>query len=134
LVPINRIHPIDALLDACWRYAAKRSNRFITFEYVMLRDVNDSLAQADQLALLLKDRPAKINLIPFNPFKGNDLERSPARAIEEFQNRLRSHGLVVTTRRTRGDDIDAACGQLAGKVRDRVRVRLSEKGRRSAAT
>ena len=134
LVPINRIHPIDSLLDACWRYAAKRSNRFITFEYGMLRDVNDSLAHADQLAALLKDRPAKINLIPFNPFKGNDLERSSVQAIEDFQNRLRSHGLVATTRRTRGDDIDAACGQLAGKVRDRVRVRLSEKGRRSAAT
>ena len=134
LVPINRIHPIDALLGACWRYAAKRSNRFITFEYVMLRDVNDSQAHADQLAALLKDRPAKVNLIPFNPFRGNDLERSSAQVIEDFQNRLRSHGLVATTRRTRGDDIDAACGQLAGKVRDRVRVRLSEKGRRSAAT
>jgi 23S rRNA (adenine2503-C2)-methyltransferase len=132
LVPINRIHPISELLDACWRYAAKRANRYITFEYVMLRDVNDSLAHADELAALLKDRPAKVNLIPFNPFNGNDFERSRAADIERFQKRLRKLGLVVTTRRTRGDDIDAACGQLAGKVRDRVRVRLSEKGKRAA--
>jgi 23S rRNA (adenine2503-C2)-methyltransferase len=134
LVPINRIHPIDSLLDACWRYAAKRSNRFITFEYVMLRDVNDSPAHANQLAALLAKRPAKVNLIPFNPFNGNDLRRSRNTAIDEFQNCLRRQGLVATVRRTRGDDIDAACGQLAGKVRDRVRVRLSEKGRRTAAT
>ena len=132
LVPINRIHPISELLDACWRYAAKRANRYITFEYVMLREVNDSLAQADELATLLKDRPAKVNLIPFNPFSGNDFERSRAADIERFQTRLRKLGLVVTTRRTRGDDIDAACGQLAGKVRDRVKVRLSEKGKRTA--
>jgi len=128
LVPINRLHPIAELLDACWRYAAKRANRFITFEYVMLRDVNDSLQDADELAALLRERPAKVNLIPFNPFAGNDLQRSRATTIEQFQARLRKHGLVTTTRRTRGEDIDAACGQLAGKVRDRVRVRLSEKG------
>jgi len=133
LVPINRMHPIAELLDACWRYAAKRANRFITFEYVMLRDVNDSLQQADKLATLLKDRPAKINLIPFNPFTGNDYERSRSRTIEQFQSRLRQRGLVATTRRTRGDDIDAACGQLAGKVRSRVRVRLSEKGRKTTS-
>ncbi|MGI9261490.1 MAG: 23S rRNA (adenine(2503)-C(2))-methyltransferase RlmN, partial [Woeseiaceae bacterium] len=126
LVPINRMHPITDLLAACWRYAAKRANRYITFEYVMLRDINDSLQHADKLATLLKNRPAKINLIPFNPFTGNDYARSGARTIEQFQSRLRQRGLVATTRRTRGDDIDAACGQLAGKVRDRVRVRLSE--------
>jgi 23S rRNA (adenine2503-C2)-methyltransferase len=132
LVPINRLHPIAELLDACWRYAAKRANRFITFEYVMLRDVNDTVQDADELAALLKDRPAKVNLIPFNPFSGNDFERSRSKTIEAFQNRLRRHGVIATTRRTRGDDIDAACGQLAGKVRDRVRVRLSEKGSRAA--
>ena len=132
LVPINRLHPIAELLDACWRYAAKRANRFITFEYVMLRDINDSLADADQLAKLLGKRPAKVNLIPFNPFAGNGYARSRPQTIEAFQSRLRRHGLVSTTRRTRGDDIDAACGQLAGKVRDKVRVRLSEKGRNSA--
>lgn len=132
LVPINRIHPIGDLLAACWRYAQKHANRFITFEYIMLRDVNDSIRDADQLAGLLKGKPAKVNLIPFNPFKGNDFQRSGTRAIEDFQNRLRHHGLVTTTRKTRGDDIDAACGQLAGKVRDRVRSRLGDKGRNSA--
>ncbi len=128
LVPINRLHPIAELLDACWRYAAKRANRFITFEYVMLRGVNDSLQHADELASLLSNRPAKVNLIPFNPFAGNSFERSKASTIRQFQDQLRQRGLVTTTRRTRGEDIDAACGQLAGKVRDRVRVRLSEKG------
>ena len=127
LVPINKMHPIAALLDACWRYAEKRANRFITFEYVMLRDVNDSPEHADELTGLLEGKPAKINLIPFNPFEGNDFSRSSADTIARFQNRLRSKGLVATTRKTRGDDIDAACGQLAGKVSDRVRVRLGEK-------
>jgi 23S rRNA (adenine2503-C2)-methyltransferase len=132
LVPINRVHPIAELLEACWRYAAKRSNRFITFEYVMLRGVNDSLRDADDLAALLCKRPAKVNLIPFNPFPGNDYQCSQTRDIEQFQARLRERGLVSTTRKTRGDDIDAACGQLAGKVRDRIRSRLREKGRTSA--
>ena len=132
LVPINRIHPIEELLDACWRYAAKRANRFITFEYVMLRGVNDRLQYADQLVALLRNRPAKVNLIPFNPFEGNNFRRSAAATIRQFQNHLRDQRLIATTRKTRGDDIDAACGQLAGKVRDRVRVRLGEKGRRSA--
>jgi 23S rRNA (adenine2503-C2)-methyltransferase len=131
LVPINRMHPISELLAACWRYAAKRANRFITFEYVMLRDVNDSLQHADELAELLSGHPAKVNLIPFNPFQGNEFQRSRSATIRDFQNRLRERGLVATTRKTRGDDIDAACGQLAGKVRDRVRVRLSEKRRRT---
>jgi len=132
LVPINRIHPIAELLDACWRYAAKHANRFITFEYIMLRGVNDSLQQADQLARLLLGKPAKVNLIPFNPFTGNSYQRSAAETIRQFQARLRQHGVVTTTRRTRGEDIDAACGQLAGKVSDRVRVRLSEKNLRTA--
>ncbi len=132
LVPINRIHPIEELLDACWRYAAKRANRFITFEYVMLRGVNDRLQYADQLVALLRNHPAKVNLIPFNPFEGNNFRRSAAATIRQFQNRLRDQGLIATTRKTPGDDIDDACGQLAGKVRDRVRVRLGEKGRRSA--
>ena len=132
LVPINRIYPIDELLDACWRYAAKRANRFITFEYTMLRGVNDDLQCADELVALLRKRPAKVNLIPFNPFEDNDFKRSAATTIRQFQDRLRDQGLIATTRKTRGDDIDAACGQLAGKVRDRVRVRLGEKGRRTA--
>ena len=127
IVPINKLHPIDKLLESCWRYAGKHSNRFITFEYVMLRGVNDSAEHAEELAALLKGKPAKINLIPFNPFEGNEFRRSSAGTIRAFQDRLRGHDLVVTTRRTRGDDIDAACGQLAGKVSDRVRVRLGEK-------
>ncbi len=127
IVPINKLHPISSLLDACWQYAAKRSNRFITFEYVMLRDVNDSIAHASQLADLLKGKPAKVNLIPFNPFPGTQYKRSSAETIRHFQARLRDRGLVATTRRTRGDDIDAACGQLAGKVSDRVKKRLGDK-------
>lgn len=93
LVPINRIHPIAELLDACWRYAAKHANRFITFEYIMLRGVNDSLHQADELAGLLLGKPAKVNLIPFNPFAGNAYQRSAAETIRQFQARLRQHGL-----------------------------------------
>ena len=127
IVPINKLHPIASLLDACWSYAAKHANRFITFEYVMLRGVNDSLAHADELAKLLENKPAKVNLIPFNPFPGTEFKRSSADTIQHFQNRLRQRGLVATTRKTRGDDIDAACGQLAGKVSDRVRNRLGDK-------
>jgi len=127
LVPINKMHPIEELLEACWRYAAGRSGRHITFEYVMLEGVNDSLEHADELIALLDGKPAKINLIPFNPFMGTRFSRSAADTITGFQNRLRDRGLVTTTRKTRGDDIAAACGQLAGKVSDRVRNRLSEK-------
>ena len=127
IVPINKLHPIDELLEACWRYAAKRANRFITFEYVMLRNVNDALAHADELADLLVGKPSKVNLIPFNPFPGTEFRRSGVETIRCFQDRLRDRGIVATTRRTRGDDIDAACGQLAGKVSDRVRRRLGEK-------
>ena len=132
IVPINKLHPIDELLDACWRYAAKHANRFITFEYVMLRHVNDSPGHADQLADLLGGKPAKVNLIPFNPFPGTEFKRSAAETIRFFQDRLRDRGIVATTRRTRGDDIDAACGQLAGKVSDRVRRRLGDKNIRVA--
>ncbi len=133
LVPINKLHPINELLAACWRYAKKHSNRFITFEYVMLRDVNDSLRHADELAALIRGKPAKVNLIPFNPFAGNEFTRSSVETIRLFQERLRKLNIVATTRRTRGDDINAACGQLAGKVSDRVRVRLSKKNIRMAS-
>ena len=132
LVPINKLHPIKELLEACWRYAEKHSNRFITFEYVMLRDTNDSLQHADELVALIKGKPAKVNLIPFNPFDGNEFTCSSKDTIRRFQERLRGNDIVVTTRKTRGDDIDAACGQLAGKVSDRVRVKLSEKNIRMA--
>ncbi|MBT8089300.1 MAG: 23S rRNA (adenine(2503)-C(2))-methyltransferase RlmN [Gammaproteobacteria bacterium] len=127
IVPINRLHPIATLLEACWAYAAKQANRFITFEYVMLRGVNDSRAHADELVELLTGKPAKVNLIPFNPFPGTQFKRSSADTIRHFQTRLRQRGLVATTRKTRGDDIDAACGQLAGKVSDRVRSPLGQK-------
>ena len=127
IVPINKLHPIADLLDACWTYAAKHANRFITFEYVMLRGVNDSIGHADELYRLLNKKPAKVNLIPFNPFPGTVFKRSSAETIRHFQNRLREKGLVATTRKTRGDDIDAACGQLAGEVSNRVRNRLGEK-------
>lgn len=127
IVPINKVHPIAELLDTCWEYAARHSNRFITFEYVMLRGVNDTLAHANQLAALLRNKPAKVNLIPFNPFPGTEFRRSSADTIQQFQSRLRQRGLVATTRRTRGEDIDAACGQLAGKVSDRVTNRLGRK-------
>lgn len=132
LVPINRVHPVGELLEACWDYAAARSNRHITFEYVMLDGINDSPGQAEDLARLLRGRPAKVNLIPFNPFPGNEFRRSAPAVIEGFRDRLRSRGVVATIRRPRGEDIDAACGQLAGQVKDRVRVRLSEKPIRPA--
>lgn len=133
LVPINRIHPIAELLEACWDYTAAHGNRHVTFEYVMLKGVNDSAARARQLARLLRGRPAKVNLIPFNPFPGNRFERSEPGTIERFRDELRAKGVVATVRRTRGGDIDAACGQLAGQVSDRVLVRLSEKPVRTAA-
>jgi 23S rRNA (adenine2503-C2)-methyltransferase len=127
LVPINRIHPIRELLAACWRYAARQSARQITFEYVMLDGVNDRPEHADELVRLLRGQPAKVNLIPFNPFPGTRFQRSPAPVIDAFRDRLNQRGLRTTTRRTRGDDIDAACGQLAGRVADRTRVRLGAK-------
>ncbi len=127
LVPINRKHPIWELLDSCWRYAKKHNNRQITFEYVMLDGVNDSAENAKQLARLLRRRPAKVNLIPFNPFPGTEYRCSPAQRIDEFRQILLDGGIMTTTRRTRGQDIDAACGQLAGKVLDRTTVRLGDK-------
>jgi 23S rRNA (adenine2503-C2)-methyltransferase len=127
LVPINRKHPIAELLDACWHYIDEQNGRSITFEYVMLDGVNDQLAQARALARLLKGKPAKLNLIPFNPFPGTAYRRSPMPVITRFRDELIQRGVLATIRRTRGDDIDAACGQLAGRVNDRTRIRLGEK-------
>jgi 23S rRNA (adenine2503-C2)-methyltransferase len=127
LVPINRKHPIDELLAACWHYIDKQNGRSITFEYVMLDGVNDKPEHARQLARLLKGRPAKLNLIPFNVFPGTRYRRSPAAAILKFRDILNDHGVIATIRRTRGEDIDAACGQLAGRVTDRTLVRLGTK-------
>ncbi len=127
LVPINRVHPIAELLEACWHYIDEQNGRSITFEYVMLAGVNDSPAQARQLVKLLKGKPGKLNLIPFNPFPGTQYKRSSAEAINRFRDELISRGVLATIRRTRGDDIDAACGQLAGRVQDRTKVRLGDK-------
>lgn len=127
LVPINRKHPIAELLAACWHYIDEQNGRSITFEYVMLDGVNDQLAQARQLARLLRGRPAKLNLIPFNPFPGTVFRRSPMPVIEAFRNELLQRGVMATIRRTRGDDIDAACGQLAGRVANRQKIRLGDK-------
>jgi 23S rRNA (adenine2503-C2)-methyltransferase len=127
LVPINRIHPIAELLAACWHYLDEQNGRSVTFEYVMLADVNDSPAQARALARLLKGHPAKVNLIPFNPFPGTRYRRSAPPTIQRFRDELLQRGLLATIRRTRGEDIDAACGQLAGRVIDRTTVRLGNK-------
>ena len=127
LVPINRKHPIDELLAACWHYIDQQNGRSVTFEYVMLDGVNDKPEHARQLVRLLKGHPAKVNLIPFNVFPGTRYRRSPAAAIARFREILNDHGVIATTRKTRGDDIDAACGQLAGKVTDRTLVRLGAK-------
>jgi len=127
LVPINRKHPIAELLPACWHYLDEQNGRSVTFEYVMLDGVNDSPAQARALARLLKGHPAKVNLIPFNPFPGTRYARSPAPVIQRFRDELLERGVLATVRRTRGEDIDAACGQLAGRVIDRTTVRLGDK-------
>jgi 23S rRNA (adenine2503-C2)-methyltransferase len=127
LVPINRRHKIAELLDACWVYVNKQNARSITFEYVMLDGINDHPEHAHELVTLLKGRPAKLNLIPFNPFPGTRYKRSSAAAIERFRDILNANGVIATTRRTRGDDIDAACGQLVGRVHDRTTVRLGSK-------
>jgi len=127
LVPINRRHPIEELLDACWRYAERRANRHITFEYVLLDGVNDREADMRRLAKLLAHRPAKVNLIPFNPFPGTAFRRSPEAVVERCRDFLLRKGIRTTIRRTRGDEIDAACGQLAGQVNDRMRYRLGDK-------
>ncbi|HXY95348.1 MAG TPA: 23S rRNA (adenine(2503)-C(2))-methyltransferase RlmN [Steroidobacteraceae bacterium] len=127
LVPINRKHPIAELLAACWHYLDEQNGRSVTFEYVMLDGVNDSPAQARAVARLLRGHPAKVNLIPFNPFPGTRYTRSPAPVIQRFRDELLQRGVLATVRRTRGEDIDAACGQLAGKVIDRTTVRLGNK-------
>ncbi|MCG8324607.1 MAG: 23S rRNA (adenine(2503)-C(2))-methyltransferase RlmN [Thiotrichales bacterium] len=121
IVPLNRKYPLSGLLAACRRYAKIRGGDSITFEYVMLNGVNDSSADARQLARLLTGIPAKINLIPFNPFPGADFTRPEQSVIDQFRDILVRAGIVTTTRKTRGDDIAAACGQLAGKVMARGR-------------
>jgi len=127
LVPINKKYPIAELMDACRRYTAQRDHKMhIVYEYVMLDGVNDSPAQARDLAKLLNGMPAKVNLIPFNPFPETRFKRSRPEAIEAFANVLRAKNILATTRKTRGDDIDAACGQLVGKVLNKQKRRLGD--------
>jgi len=120
LVPLNRKYPIKELLLACQRYVGDDRRR-VTFEYVMLDGVNDSVKHAHELVKLLKNVPAKVNLIPFNPFPGTQYQRSSQAVINRFREILMQNNMVTITRRTRGDDIDAACGQLVGKVIDRTK-------------
>ncbi|HEX9773431.1 MAG TPA: 23S rRNA (adenine(2503)-C(2))-methyltransferase RlmN [Steroidobacteraceae bacterium] len=127
LVPINRKHPIAELLAACWYYVERQNARNVTFEYVMLDGVNDRPEHARELAALLRGHPAKVNLIPFNSFPGTHYRRSPEAVISAFRDRLLRDGVMATVRRTRGDDIDAACGQLVGRVNDRTTTRLGSR-------
>ncbi|MEO8536033.1 MAG: 23S rRNA (adenine(2503)-C(2))-methyltransferase RlmN [Betaproteobacteria bacterium] len=124
LVPINRRHPLSTLMAACVRYIERAPRDFVTFEYVMLDGVNDRPSHARALIDLVRDVPCKLNLIPFNPFPASGFRSSSRDAIRAFAGALQSAGLVATVRKTRGDDIDAACGQLAGQVLDRTTHRL----------
>ena len=121
IVPINKKYPLAELMAACMRYLEKAPRDFVTFEYVMLDGVNDSVVHARQLLKLVKDVPCKFNLIPFNPFPNSGYNTSRPEHIRQFRDVLMQAGYVVTTRKTRGDDIDAACGQLAGQVKDKTR-------------
>jgi len=121
LVPLNKKYPIAELMAACQRYVAKRPRSSVTFEYTLMRGVNDRPEHARALVKLLRRVPSKLNLIPFNPFPGTKFERSDTATIAQFQQIVREGDLIATVRRTRGDDIDAACGQLVGKVIDRTR-------------
>ena len=123
LVPINQKYPIADLMAACLRYLERAPRDFVTFEYIMLDGINDSDAHARELLTVTRDVPCKFNLIPFNPFPGSPFRRSKAERVRRFADLLMTAGVVTTTRKTRGDDINAACGQLAGQVRDKTRRR-----------
>ena len=120
LVPLNRKYPIAQLLEACKQYVEGDARRRVTFEYVMLAGVNDSVEHARELVKILEGVPAKVNLIPFNPFPQTRFARSEAATIARFRDVLMEANLTTMTRKTRGDDIDAACGQLAGRIHDRT--------------
>jgi 23S rRNA (adenine2503-C2)-methyltransferase len=125
LVPLNKKYPIREVLDACTRYIGSLdSRRKITVEYVMLDGVNDTDRHARELVKVLRGVPAKVNLIPFNPFPETQYRRSTPERIDRFRDILQKGGLITITRKTRGDDIDAACGQLVGKVMDRTKRNL----------
>lgn len=121
IMPINKKYPLAELIKACQDYVDHDPHKNITFEYVMLQEVNDFPHHAEQLITLVKDLPCKFNLIPFNPFPGNQFKRSSNNRIHQFKRILEAGGLITTIRKTRGDDIDAACGQLVGQVQDRTR-------------
>ncbi len=121
LVPINQKYPLRVLLAACQRYLERAPRDFVTFEYVMLEGVNDSVQQAHELVALVRDVPCKFNLIPFNPFPQTHYRRSKADVIARFRDVLMQADMVTTIRKTRGDDIAAACGQLAGQVLDKTK-------------
>lgn len=123
LVPLNKKYPLKTLLDACLRYLKHAPRDFITFEYVMLKGVNDLPEHAQQLLDIARVVPCKFNLIPFNPFPESGLHKSTNPSIAAFVDILAAGGVVTTVRKTRGDDIDAACGQLAGEVMDRTRIK-----------
>ena len=124
IVPINRKYPLAELMAACQRYLEKAPRDFITFEYVMLDGINDHPEHARQLITLVRDVPCKFNLIPFNPFPDSGYLRSNPQTIQRFRDILMQAGHIVTIRKTRGDDIDAACGQLAGQVQDKTQRTL----------
>jgi 23S rRNA (adenine2503-C2)-methyltransferase len=132
LVPLNRKYPIAELMAACQRYQARRPRSTITFEYTLMKGVNDHPEHARQLVKLLRKVPSKLNLIPFNPFPGTDYARSTPEAIEAFKRIVMAAGLIATVRKTRGDDIDAACGQLVGQVLDRTRRSREHKAKLEA--
>jgi len=121
IMPINKKYNIETLLKACKDYVKDKRKAKITFEYTLIRDINDNPEHARALVKLLKNIPCKINLIPFNPFPGNSFKRSLPESVERFQNICEKSRIITTVRRTRGDDIDAACGQLAGEFYDRTR-------------
>lgn len=121
LVPINRKYPLEELIPACRDFVHGEKKRKVTWEYVMLDGINDSDKQARQLIRLLEGTPSKLNLIPFNPFPGSGYRTSPPERIERFRQIIMKSGIIAMTRKTRGDDIDAACGQLVGKVMDKSR-------------
>ncbi|CAM4429151.1 MAG: Dual-specificity RNA methyltransferase RlmN [Legionellaceae bacterium] len=129
LVPINKKYPIVELMEVCRHYYKSDSRRRVTFEYVMLDHVNDMPEHAYELIDLIKDIPCMVNLIPFNPFPETVFKRSSNNRIHQFQNILQSAGITTVTRKTRGDDIDAACGQLVGKVSDRTKRRLHKENK-----
>jgi 23S rRNA (adenine2503-C2)-methyltransferase len=125
LVPINRKYPLETLLPACKAFIQGDKRRRITWEYVMIDGVNDSNAQARGVVRLLQGIPSKVNLIPFNPFTGSEFRTSPPERVETFRRKILSSGIMAVTRKTRGREVAAACGQLVGRVRDRSRRVIS---------